>query len=388
MASPSAQLSFVNAGGIPAIVAMAASEGDEVRHEVLRALSRLCATAMLRPALFADGALSALLSAIEDTAAIDAPVRLATAALGRLTELPDVQVAIAKANAVPLLVNLSKTHDAEAQRHVARALGNLAGNADCQRQIGASGGVRPLIKSGYSRNAELQQLVVRAIANLALDPTLNLLIEGEGGSELLILLTRSKNAEVLHWARVAQGNLEAASALGPLVRFCSPDSKVEPVDMLTMSALVGHLRSRDQKLTPPVRRLTASAIANLLVSGHNQRLLLECNGIKALVALAHEAAQPELQAQCMRALANIAVSPEYRSNILQAKVLPLLVGALDSAVLSDSGTATYESLCHAARALANMCVGGDVEAAIQQMAANIGAVKVLLDLLARTQEYL
>eukprot|EP00966_Prymnesium_polylepis_P062370 1447272-Prymnesium_polylepis.2 len=153
MRSASAQMSFVNARGVPALVEMAATGGADVRAEVLRALARLGATPVLRAALAADGALAPMLAAL-DTPTVDAPARLAAAALGRLTELPEVQVAIAEADAVPLIVSLSKTQDAEAQRHAARALGNLAGNAQCQRQIGQCGGVRPLIKSGYSRNVE------------------------------------------------------------------------------------------------------------------------------------------------------------------------------------------------------------------------------------------
>ena len=43
--------------------------------------------------------------------------------------------------------------------------------------------------------------------------------------------------QVAHWARVAQGNVEAAAALGPLVRHCPQDSPVEPIDMVTMSSL-------------------------------------------------------------------------------------------------------------------------------------------------------
>ena len=108
-------------------------------------------------------------------------------------------------------------------------------------------------------------------------------------------LIRSTDVEVQHWARVAHGNLEAAAALGPLVAFCAADTPVEPVDMTTMSTLVSHLRARDATSTLAVRRLTASAVANLLVSSHNQRLVIECNGIKPLVSLCQEAPEPELQ---------------------------------------------------------------------------------------------
>ena len=73
------------------------------------------------------------------------------------------------------------------------------------------------------------------------------MLEAEGVHQLLLTLIRSKTPEVVHWAHVAQGNLEAASALGPLIKHCPTDNAVSPVDMLTMSALVAHLRSADGK---------------------------------------------------------------------------------------------------------------------------------------------
>jgi hypothetical protein len=244
-------------------------------------------------------------------------------------------------------------------------------------------------RCGYSRGAELQQLVVRAIANLALEPELNRMLEAEGVHQLLLSLVRSKHADVVHWAHVAQGNLEAASALGPLIKHCPADNLVEPVDMLTMSALVAHLRSTDARSTLAVRRLTAAAVANLLVSPHNQRLVLECNGIKPLVTLAQEGAiEPELQAQCMRAIANLAVTAEYRPNLLQARALALVVGTLRGAQMQSDGTHTFVVLTHAARALGNMCAGGDVASAMQQKAAAEGAITVLLPLLTRTRDHL
>ena len=164
---------------------------------------------------------------------------------------------------------------------------------------------------------------------------------------------------------------------------------------------------RDPKISIPVRRLTASAVANLLVSSHNQRLLLECNGVKPIVALAATAPEPELQAQCMRAIANLAVSPEYRPAILQPKALPLLVGCLRDTSLHEAAAAKVEALSHAARALANLCAGsarsagsagsagsalglitGEEEAAaIQQRAASEGAVDVLLEMLSRAHDH-
>ena len=123
-----------------------------------------------------------------------------------------------------------------------------------------------------------------------------------------------------------------------------------------MSSLVSLLRARDDlSVSVAVQRLTACAVANLCVSAHNQRLLIECNGIKPLVALANSAAEPELAAQCMRALANLAVSAEYRPNMLQAKALPLLITTLQQAQLQGGGTHTYAVLGHAARGLGNLC---------------------------------
>ena len=71
----------------------------------------------------------------------------------------------------------------------------------------------------------------------------------------------------------------------------------------------------------------------------------------------------------MRAIANLAVSADYRPNILQAKALPLAVSMLRNAQLQGSGSHTFAVLCHAARAIGNLCAGGEIAAAMQQKAA-------------------
>ena len=422
LSSPTAQLSLVASGGVPALLSMvdAAGGGEQARgdvhssgrarrgssrkgqlshptndraderREVVRALARLCSSPLHAPVLHREGALPVLLTILETASRDndDRSLRHVACALGAFTSLPEVQMEVSRMRAVALIVRLARSRDPDTQRHAARAIGHLAGNAQCQKEIGAAGGLRPLIKCGYSRSAELQQLVVQAVANLALEPELNRMLEAEGGHQLLLTLIRSKTPEVVHWAHVAQGNLEAASALGPLIKHCPADNVVEPVDMLTMSALVAHLRSTDARSSSAVRRLTAAAVANLLVSSHNQRLLLECNGVKPLVALAQEALEPELQAQCMRAIANLAVTPEYRPNLLQARALSLIVSTLRGAQMQEGGAHTFVVLTHSARALGNMCAGGDVAAAMQQKAAVEGAIAVLLPLLTRAREYL
>ena len=80
----------------------------------------------------------------------------------------------------------------------------------------------------------------------------------------------------------------------------------------------------------------------------------------------------------MRAIANLAVTADYRPNILQAKALPLAVSMLRNAQLQGSGSHTFAVLCHAARAIGNLCAGGEIAAAMQQKAAaearNSGAI--------------
>ena len=403
MVSSSAQVSFVNARGVSALVRLVpVSPTNEVLKgstcgggpgghtsvvdtEVARVLMQLAASKLHRPVLYAEGAVECL-SWLMVHSEHEATLRFTTAAVGHLAALPEAQMALAEAGAIPNLARLARAHDAETQRHAARAIGNLAANASCQNEIGQCGGLRPLVKCGYSRNIELQQLVARAMVNLALEPELNRMIVAEGGTQLLVNLARSRNHEVAHWARVAQGNVEAAATLGPLVRYCPQDSAIEPVDMVTMSSLVSLLRSREEHVSVAVKRLTACAIANLLVSAHNQRLLLECNGIKPLVGLALESPEAELASQCMRALANLAVSADYRPSMLQARALPLMVRTLREAQLQGGGSHTYAVLCHAARGIANLCEGGDVAPAMQLKAADEGAVAVLLPLLTKEFE--
>ena len=75
----------------------------------------------------------------------------------------------------------------------------------------------------------------------------------------------------------------------------------------------------------------------------------------------------------MRAIANLAVSADYRPNILQAKALPLAVSMLRNAQLQGkSGSHTFAVLCHAARAIGNLCAGGEIAAAMQQKAGGGG----------------
>ena len=89
----------------------------------------------------------------------------------------------------------------------------------------------------------------------------------------------------------------------------------------------------------------------------------------------------------MRAIANLAVSADYRPNILQAKALPLAVSMLRNAQLQGSGSHTFAVLCHAARAIGNLCAGGEIAAAMQQKAAAEGSIAVLLPLLSREREH-
>ena len=89
----------------------------------------------------------------------------------------------------------------------------------------------------------------------------------------------------------------------------------------------------------------------------------------------------------MRAISNLAVSADYRPNILQAKALPLAVSMLRNAQLQGSGSHTFAVLCHAARAIGNLCAGGEIAAAMQQKAAAEGSIAVLLPLLSREREH-
>ena len=104
------------------------------------------------------------------------------------------------------------------------------------------------------------------------------------------------------------------------------------------------------------------------------------------MALCNSAAEPELASQCMRGLANLAVTPKYRPNMLQAKVLALLVKTLQQAQLQGGGAHTYSVLSHAARGLGNLCDGGEIAAAMQLKAADEGGVAALLPLLTREVE--
>ena len=77
----------------------------------------------------------------------------------------------------------------------------------------------------------------------------------------------------------------------------------------------------------------------------------------------------------------MSVSADYRPNILQAKALPLAVSMLRNAQLQGSGSHTFAVLCHAARAIGNLCAGGEIAAAMQRRPRRRGRIAVLLPLL-------
>ena len=60
---------------------------------------------------------------------------------------------------------------------------------------------------------------------------------------------------------------------------------------------------------------------------------------------------------------------------------------LRNAQLQGSGSHTFAVLCHAARAIGNLCAGGEIAAAMQQKAAAEGSIAVLLPLLSREREH-
>ena len=130
LASSTAQLALVAAGGLPALLAMAgggrgassaptALDGKaDVRREVVRALARLCQSSLHAPALYREGALNVLLALLE-TAQRDndeRSLRHAACALGALTALPEVQIEVSRLKAVPSLVKLARSRVATRDR--------------------------------------------------------------------------------------------------------------------------------------------------------------------------------------------------------------------------------------------------------------------------------
>ena len=136
--SSSAQLDLVNARGVAAMVALLSGPAPlghgVLSREVARALMALSAAKLHRPTLHAEGAvlcLATLVVSLEGINHHELTLRYAAAALGNLAALPEAQMVLAAAGAIPHLVRLARAHDADTQRHAARAIGNLAANASC-----------------------------------------------------------------------------------------------------------------------------------------------------------------------------------------------------------------------------------------------------------------
>ena len=164
-------------------------------------------------------------------------------------------------------------------------------------------------------SSELQLGIVEALGALALEPSLGDMLDAEGATTLLEQLRRSRQQDVALSAQLALGNKEAAKMLGALVRHCPLEKRVVPVEIREVGALVKLLRERrggsvaeqptgntagnfpgqgntvGQRKPPQLedsssRRLAATALAKLVISTHNQRLLIECGGLRDLVSAA------------------------------------------------------------------------------------------------------
>ena len=334
---------------------------------------------------------------------------------------------------VAALVAIAASEDGETQRHAARALVLLSTNPRLGAAIAARGGLRPLVRVGYSMSSELQLGIVEALGALALEPSLGAMLDAEGATTLLEQLRHSRQQDVALSAQLALGNKEAAKMLGALVRHCPLEKLVVPVEIREVGALVKLLRERrggsvseqptgnttgnttgnipgqgntvGQRKPPQLegsssRRLAATALANLVISTHNQRLLIECGGLRDLVSAASisgaaspnptasgAADSPALRSECLRALANLAVSPSVRKELLSAKVLPVAIRTLQEPWPLADGSHGLVRLGHAARALGNLCADdSELAEAVRVRAGESGALKALLVLLSRAVE--
>jgi len=183
---------------------------------------------------------------------------------------------IARAGAIPLLVDLLQS-GGEGARCAAAALANLAWkNADNKVAIAAAGGIAPLVELVRSGCANAKNSAARALGRLASNNDNKVAIAAAGGIAPLVEVVRSGCADAKDSAAMALQNLACYN----------PDNAVAIAAAGAIAPLVALTRSGGQGAHNAGWALDNLARDNV----DNQVLIAEAKGdIKTLVKLAQEA---------------------------------------------------------------------------------------------------
>ena len=346
-------------GGIKPLVQLLESSQESVQAQAAFALMEISnANQPNQQAVVSVGGIQQLAGLMKSSrnAAVNAEV---AGALWALSESSENKIAIAQASAIQPLVQLLGSGDQRATEHAAAALGSLAFDND-ENQVHTAQLLIELLHTGIPPHPEVaQERAAKALwALVQSNPKTHSLIAKAGDPEKLVALLETSvpdAKEYAVWSLSLSINAENQAAVAEA-------GGVQPlIDML--------FDSRTN-----IQEETAQAIAKLAHDNDETRVAVtKQGGVKPLIALLSAKSSETLLQNATNALANLAVEPAARDEIVHDKGIAPLV-----TLLKEAGGANK----YAAMVLARLCKEHD---ATQIAIAQAGAIEPLVNLLAGSE---
>lgn len=213
---------------------------------------------------------------------------------------------------VQRLIIYAEGSDIELQRQVAELLANEAVIPEKRNMIVELGGMQlllPLAKSRIDTTESVQKLAAHAIANLSVEPANQALIAAQGGIPVLLKLLDECGPNVQRQAAKSLANLAVNTA-----------NKIAIREAGGIAVLVRRLGA---DTSDPVRVEAMAAVANLAVNDDNEAAVGAAGGLPAVVD-ALQSPSVELRTQAARALRNLSMRPENKSELKELNTVQAL----------------------------------------------------------------
>ena len=328
------QEKIIAAGGIKPLATILRTGDASTMEQAAAALASISQNLANQQKIISAGAIGPLVALLKGNMRHDAQIYAAQALANLATENKDGQIAIAKARAIPQLLDLLAA--GKAQEATSRALGQLAlDNLENQKEICKLGGISKLLQPLSGVNTEAQVQAAGAIAALAggerNKSRQNAIAKAGGLRPILALVTsRYDSAKMMGLHAVAQMSLNNRANQDEIARL----EGLPPLALLVSSG----------SAPPEVHMYAARALAELVRHNHaNQTTIADLGVISLLVSLLRSTSTSAVEAEVAGALGALAQGHVANQGaVASAGAVSVLVGLLGSrsdAAANNAGNA-------------------------------------------------
>ncbi|KAJ8554566.1 hypothetical protein K7X08_025244 [Anisodus acutangulus] len=287
-----------------------------IREHAVVAVSMLVSLSeQARKCVFEEGALGPLLRIIESGSVI--MKEKAALSVEFITNDPENAWAISAYGGVSVLLELIKSGSVSAQIHGVGAIKNLSTNEDVRIAFAEEGGIPVLLQLMVSGKALIQEKAANCVAILASSGEYyrDLLIQEKGLLRLLHLLHESSNPDTLEYVLRAIHSLSSSDCSSRILSSYTTFT-IQLAELINHGSLM-------------LQYISASLLANLLISEENKRAVAGC--IPSLVKLMESAKPDGLQEVAANALVSLLVVKSNRKELVKdEKSVMRLVQMLDA----------------------------------------------------------